>query len=173
MRIKFEYKNHRGEIEERDVDVVAVNFDFTVHPEYGYQPGWCFAGWDYSRGREGKEYRTFYFHNVILQEHGKWGRYQPVFTLFELPGGKQPEPTYEQTSPELAPLAAKYLNIGALDSTDVENVRRLAGFVLTQVPDKPAECSFCHGSGIEQYDAGNGSVDERECSECRGTGVAP
>jgi len=66
MRIKFRYKNHKGHTEERDVDVVSLHFDFTSHPEYGYQPGWCIAGWDYSRGRDGRDYRSFHLHNIIL-----------------------------------------------------------------------------------------------------------
>ena len=66
MRTKFNYKNHEGKVEERDVDVVAVLFDYMNHPEHGYQPGWFVAGWDYSRGRDGKIYRSFALPNIIL-----------------------------------------------------------------------------------------------------------
>jgi len=40
------------------------------------------------------------------------------------------------SSSELATLASKYLDIGALDHTDVENVRRLAASVLSQAAPK-------------------------------------
>lgn len=66
MRIQFKYKNHRGLIEDRDVDIVAMGFDFMNHEEFGYQPGWFIAGHDYSRGRDGTEYRSFYLPNIIL-----------------------------------------------------------------------------------------------------------
>lgn len=46
------------------------------------------------------------------------------------------EQATKTSSPELATLAAKYLDIGALDHTDVENVRRLAASVLSQAAPK-------------------------------------
>lgn len=70
MRVKFQYKNHRGVVEERDVDIVQLQFSFTNHPEYGYQPGWAISGWDFSRERDGKDFRTFYLQNVIIEDAG-------------------------------------------------------------------------------------------------------
>jgi hypothetical protein len=69
MRTKFVYKNHQGLIEERDVDIVAVLYDHTTHPEYGYvTPGWYVCGWDYSRGRDGSIYRNFRQDNIVVPE---------------------------------------------------------------------------------------------------------
>lgn len=81
MRFKFQYKNHRGEVEDRDVDIVQLQFTFTNHPTFGYQPGWAISGYDHSRGRAGKEFRTFYLNNMILTE--QLGNYP--FILFSLP----------------------------------------------------------------------------------------
>lgn len=79
MRIQFEYKNHRGQIEVRDVDVITLAFDFISHPNFGYQPGWFIGGWDYSRGRTGNVYRSFMLNNVILPDS------QSTFRLLNLP----------------------------------------------------------------------------------------
>lgn len=68
MRVKFNYKNHEGKIEERDVDVAQLGFDFKNHSDYGYQPGWYVGGLDYSRGRDGSLYRNFYLTNIILPD---------------------------------------------------------------------------------------------------------
>lgn len=86
MRVKFKYKNHEGKVEERDVDVVSLHFDFGNHPEYGYQPGWAIGGWDYSRDRDGSMYRSFYLQNVILDGPAlKLGLMGPqTFKLLEL-----------------------------------------------------------------------------------------
>lgn len=68
MRIKFKYHNHEGKNEERDVDVVALGFDPSFHPEHGHQPSWFICGWDYSRGRDGGQYRNFSLANIILDD---------------------------------------------------------------------------------------------------------
>lgn len=68
MRVKFKYKNHRGEIEDRDVDVVDLRFDLKGHPDYGYQPGWAISGHDYSRGRNGGQFRSFQLSNIIIDK---------------------------------------------------------------------------------------------------------
>lgn len=70
MRVQFKYKNHEGKVEERDVDIVQLQFSFTNHPEFGYQPGWAISGWDYSRARTGVDFRTFYLHNMIIEDAG-------------------------------------------------------------------------------------------------------
>lgn len=196
MRIKFEYKNHRGQIEERDVDIVAVNFDFTVHPEYGYQPGWCFAGWDYSRGREGKEYRTFYHHNIILHDSTAKGTYRPVFTLFELP--REGEPSFWHNGagqmisrqdkingmkPEGDPVWASRFDKplyeipeGQIEPKTTSFAERLkvaeaAGVVSRGKAPEMVECSVCHGSGIEQILGRDNNVLEPPCSACDGRGT--
>lgn len=67
MRTKFYYKNHRGDVELRDVDVLALVYVATPHLEYGYQPGLAFQCRDYSRGRDGSEQRTFYLSNIRME----------------------------------------------------------------------------------------------------------
>ena len=79
MRIQFKYKNHKGAIEDRDVDVIEVGFSHMNHPDYGYQPGWAFTGFDYSRGRKGDVTRTFHLCNVIIEDG------PGTFILFRLP----------------------------------------------------------------------------------------
>lgn len=81
MRIKFQYKNHRAEVEERDVDIVAIGFDFNLHPEYHYQPGWMISGWDFSRGRDGSDYRSFYLSNMVITKDD----YKATFALLTFP----------------------------------------------------------------------------------------
>lgn len=78
MRMKFQYKNHAGKVEERDVDVVTLAFDFNVHPEFGYQPSWFIGGWDYSRGRDGSEYRSFYLSNMVIDRLGNQSSFELV-----------------------------------------------------------------------------------------------
>lgn len=68
MRTQFKYINHRGEIEDRDVDIMTLGFHYQNHPDLGYQPGWAISGWDYSRDRNGGEYRSFYLSHVILTD---------------------------------------------------------------------------------------------------------
>ena len=68
MRTQFKYINHRGDIEDRDVDIISLAFYYENHPNMGYQPGWAISGWDYSRDRTGGEYRTFYLSHVILED---------------------------------------------------------------------------------------------------------
>ena len=84
MRFKFTYKNHEGKTEERDVDVVSLSFSFANNPDYGYQPGWCISGWDYSRGRTGTDYRSFFLHNIIIPD-GIEGSKRLSFHLLNFP----------------------------------------------------------------------------------------
>lgn len=84
MRVQFKYYNHKGEIEERDVDIVTLAYDPSFHPEWGYQPGWFINGFDYSRGRDGTQYRSFSLERVILPDDLK-----QTFKLFEFPREKQ------------------------------------------------------------------------------------
>lgn len=84
MRFQFKYKNHKGEVEDRDVDVTSLGFHFMNHPEYGYQPSWAISGWDFSRGRDGSQYRSFYLSNVILPD-GIAGGDTSIYLLLNLP----------------------------------------------------------------------------------------
>lgn len=59
--IKFEYKNHRGVIEERTVEPESL--DYMTNPGYGYPPGWFLTCKDYTRGRNG-DIRSFYLDNI-------------------------------------------------------------------------------------------------------------
>jgi hypothetical protein len=96
MRVQFKYKNHRGEVEDRDVEIDQLGFDFLPRAEMGYQPGWFIGGWDYSRGRDGVEYRTFFLSNMIINNISNMiinniGKYRHVFTLIEFPADNRPE----------------------------------------------------------------------------------
>jgi hypothetical protein len=83
MRTKFVYKNHTGVVEERDVDIVAVIFDHTLHPEFGYNtPGWYVCGWDFSRERKGQTYRSFRQDNIIVPERAEGER---NYKLLDIP----------------------------------------------------------------------------------------
>lgn len=65
QRVKFIYKNHRGEVAEREVEIISLVFRFDPNPEYGYQPGWFLQCNDYSYGRPGDR-RDFALANIIL-----------------------------------------------------------------------------------------------------------
>lgn len=60
--ITFTYLNHRGETEERKVEVDSV--EFHRNPGYGYQPGWFISGFDLERVAR----RSFALSRVILPE---------------------------------------------------------------------------------------------------------
>lgn len=65
--IRFKYKNHRGVIEERQVEPVSLDYAYRPNPEYGYPAGWFLHCKDYTRGRNG-EPRSFFLGNIILPE---------------------------------------------------------------------------------------------------------
>lgn len=66
MRVKFKYKNHRGNIEDRDVDIQSLDYFTVPNEEHGYSPGWFISGFDYSRDRDGSEFRSFALANIQL-----------------------------------------------------------------------------------------------------------
>lgn len=66
MITKFTYRNHRGEVEEREVDVDSV--EFIRDPGFNYQPGWFISGIDQSRMQR----RSFALVNVVLPEKEKY-----------------------------------------------------------------------------------------------------
>lgn len=59
LRIKFQYRNHRQEINERDVTLDSI--EFLEKPGYGYEPGWFIQGYDHDRSAR----RSFKFENII------------------------------------------------------------------------------------------------------------
>lgn len=59
---KFKYRNHKGVIEERLVDVDAV--EYIRDPGYSYQPGWFISGYCYTK----KARRSFAIVNIVLNE---------------------------------------------------------------------------------------------------------
>ena len=61
---KFEYFNHRGELESRVVDVTSLDYCVLPHQEYGHNPGWVLTGLDFSRGRNGVP-RSFMLGNIM------------------------------------------------------------------------------------------------------------
>lgn len=62
--VTFDYKNHRGEVRTRTVDVDAVEFLHMrkLDPKYGYQPGWYLSG----RCHDKDARRSFALCNIIL-----------------------------------------------------------------------------------------------------------
>lgn len=66
MLVKFRYKNHRGEVEDREVNVTSLDYCPVPNPEYGYGPGWFLTGYDHSRGRDGSQFRSFALTNIQL-----------------------------------------------------------------------------------------------------------
>ena len=66
-RVIFRYRNHRGEVADREVEVLALQYDPLPHPEYGHQPGWFLHGRDYTGGREGLA-RSFALTNIMVPE---------------------------------------------------------------------------------------------------------
>lgn len=63
--ISFYYKNHRGEIALRKVDIDS--FEFLVDPGFGYQPGWFISGVD----RDKDVRRSFAIVNIQLTDDDK------------------------------------------------------------------------------------------------------
>lgn len=66
ITVCFAYKNHRGEVNNRTVDVDSIEFITTVHADddYGYQPGWFLSGWDHTKQAR----RSFALCNIILDD---------------------------------------------------------------------------------------------------------
>ncbi|QJD54353.1 hypothetical protein [Aminobacter phage Erebus] len=62
--ISFRYKNHRGEISIRTVDVDSIEFLHMrkVNPKYGHQPGWFISGRCHTKDAR----RSFALCNIIL-----------------------------------------------------------------------------------------------------------
>jgi hypothetical protein len=75
MIVKFKYKNHRGEITPRTVDLDSI--EFITKPGYGYQPGWFLSGIDQDKNAR----RSFSVHNIILDDDLKLGQYTPNFRI--------------------------------------------------------------------------------------------
>lgn len=63
MRIKFKYRNHRGDINERDVTL--WNIAYHPKPGWGYEPGWFLNGYDHDRSAR----RSFKFENIIPESN--------------------------------------------------------------------------------------------------------
>lgn len=60
ITISFYYKNHRGSIEERTIDVESL--DWLSAPDYDYQPGWFITG----RCHDRDAIRSFALTHIIL-----------------------------------------------------------------------------------------------------------
>lgn len=60
--ITFKYKNHLGEIEDRQVAPRSIRF--LLHPGYGYQPGWFLIGYDQSK--HPGALRSFTLSHIVL-----------------------------------------------------------------------------------------------------------
>lgn len=60
--ISFFYRNHRGEVEERHVIPIHLEFDLMPHPEHHQQPGWVLTCYDLDRAAA----RSFLLSNICL-----------------------------------------------------------------------------------------------------------
>lgn len=60
MQTSFFYKNHRGQVEERTIDVDSI--EWLSNPDYGYQPGWFISGIDHDSDAR----RSFALVNIQL-----------------------------------------------------------------------------------------------------------
>lgn len=66
--LTFKYKNYKGVVRDRTVDVQSL--DFIYHPpgsEFGYQPGWFITGTDVEK----QEVRSFALTHIILEGQSK------------------------------------------------------------------------------------------------------
>lgn len=63
--LKFQYKNHRGEITMRTVRFKALQF--LIRPGYNYQPGWFLHGYDMDKLAD----RSFALCNIILPQESR------------------------------------------------------------------------------------------------------
>ena len=65
--VKFKYKNYRGEVQNRTIDVDSIEFLHAakLDPKYGYQPGWFLSGWCHEK----RARRSFALCNIILPEY--------------------------------------------------------------------------------------------------------
>jgi hypothetical protein len=120
MRTKFAYRNHRGVIEERDVDIVSIHYDYTLHPEYGYDtPGWVAAGWDYSRERNGTIYRSFRLDNIVVPKQERQSQHYELLAL-----------------PKVLP----WNGIPGADNEPLNfQTARLGTFILDEFPGEPSQ----------------------------------
>lgn len=71
MRTQFYYKNHRGEVELRTVEVISLDYVAVPNLTYGYGPGWFLHCRDYTL-RDGKprtgEARSFALDHIWMRE---------------------------------------------------------------------------------------------------------
>lgn len=68
-KTKFVYFNHRGETEERTVELSSLDYVAKPRNDFQHSPGWFLTGLDYSRGRNG-EPRSFELSSIQMPEEG-------------------------------------------------------------------------------------------------------
>lgn len=90
--VRFFYKNHRGEVEERHVVPESIEFNLAYHGDFHPQPGWVLNGFCLDR----KARRTFLLANIclpageVLEQFTMGQRRVEVFTSIRL--DFKPEP---------------------------------------------------------------------------------
>lgn len=62
MIAKFKYRNHRGEIADREIKIDSL--EFIREPGFGYQSGWFISGYCLDRNAR----RSFALNNIVMDE---------------------------------------------------------------------------------------------------------
>lgn len=76
----FEYRNHRGEVKERRV--VPVALDYLLEPGYGYDSGWFLTAYDHTGDRNGEALRSFALERIV-RDTDEWSRVVRTRILFD------------------------------------------------------------------------------------------
>ena len=64
--LTFKYKNHRGEVADRTIEVIGLDYYPKPNESFGYAPGWFLTGYDHTGDRNGSEVRSFALTHVQL-----------------------------------------------------------------------------------------------------------
>lgn len=64
--VRFKYLNHRGEVRERRV--LPISLDFQKNPGYSYQPGWFLTCHDLDENGKVRGVRSFALTHILLND---------------------------------------------------------------------------------------------------------
>lgn len=66
-RTTFVYRNHRGEVAERTVEIVSLDYIARPRNDYRHSPGWFLTCRDFTGNRQG-DIRTFELNSIQMPE---------------------------------------------------------------------------------------------------------